>query len=201
MVLGAGFLDAYRMTEKRSDAIRNVCAFAISPSFLAHITNSEHFYRLLCLYKDHFFLNPEQLTDPDMGKFDNRRILSLLRQAGANPEKLEATRDFLGDLEDYDDAMLPGSRSPLSYGLDATRSRHRSKIAHPTAWMGDQDRRFSVSRGYSARRAMVGAHITEVRLSRDIHINCGWLPRIVRTKDRCNKFNAPPIYIDSRILL
>ena len=26
------------------------------------------------LYKDHFFLNPRALTDPDMGKFDNRRI-------------------------------------------------------------------------------------------------------------------------------
>ena len=111
MVLGTGFLDAYRMAEKRSDEIRNVCAFAISPSFLAHTTNSEHSYRLLCLYKDHFFLNPRALTDPDMGKFDNRRILSLLRQAGANPEKLEATRDFLENLEDYDDALLPGSRS------------------------------------------------------------------------------------------
>lgn len=111
MVLGTGFLDAYRMAEKRSDEIRNVCAFAISPSFLAHIANSERSYRLLCLYKDHFFLNPRALTDPDMGKFDNRRILSLLRQAGTNPEKLEATRAFLENLEDYDAAMLPGSRS------------------------------------------------------------------------------------------
>lgn len=111
MVLGTGFLDAYRMAEKRSDEIRNVCAFAISPSFLAHITNSEHSYRLLCLYNNHFFLNPRSLTDPDMGKFDNSRILSLLRQSGANPEKLEATRHFLENLEDYDAAMLPGSRS------------------------------------------------------------------------------------------
>lgn len=110
MLLGVGFLDAYRMAEKRSDEIRNVCAFAISPSFFRHITNSEHSYRLLCLYKDHFFLNPRSLTDPDMGKFDNKRILSLLRQSGANPEKLEATRDFLENLEDYDAAMLPGSR-------------------------------------------------------------------------------------------
>lgn len=116
IVLGTGFLDAYRMAEKRSDEIRNVCAFAISPSFLAHITNSEHSYRLLCLYNDHFFLNPRALTDPDMGLFDNIRILSLLRQSGANPEKLEATQHFLENLEDYDDAMLPGSRSRFLTG-------------------------------------------------------------------------------------
>lgn len=37
------------------------------------------------------------------------RILTLLADAGANKQKLDATRIFLDELEDYDTAMQPGS--------------------------------------------------------------------------------------------
>lgn len=44
-----------------------------------------------------------------MGEFNPDRILRLLADAGANKQKLNATRVFLDELEDYDKAMQPGS--------------------------------------------------------------------------------------------
>lgn len=111
MVLGGGFLDAYNVAEKRSDDLRHICAIELSSNFCLNIANTEHSWRLVCLYKDRLFLNPRALVDPEMGEFDNERITSLLANAGANDQKLQATQAFLDNLEDYDSAKLPGSRS------------------------------------------------------------------------------------------
>lgn len=109
--IGRGFLDAYRVAEKRNSSIRDVCAIAVSPSFFRHVVKQERCCRLLCLYEDHYFLHPTALTDPDMGEFDNVRILRCLADAGADEEKLSATEHFLANLEDYDAALEIGSRS------------------------------------------------------------------------------------------
>ncbi len=115
-VLGQGFIDAYRMAEKRHPSVRHICAIEVSPQFLLTVPNTEQAYRLLCFYKDRFFVNPRLLVDPDMGEFDDLRILELLRSAGANREKLTATEAFLRDLEDYDAALQPGSESRKCFG-------------------------------------------------------------------------------------
>ena len=123
MVLGAGFLDAYRVAESRPEAIRNVCAFALSHQFLANVPKTERACRLLCLYKDCFFINPRFLIDPDMGEFDNSRILDLLDEANVNSKKRDATADFLDNLEDYDAARLTGSRSRSLAGWIASEQQ------------------------------------------------------------------------------
>ena len=110
-ILGGGFIDAYEASEKRPDAIRNVCAVCLSTEFLARVRPSSMTYKLLCFYEGRFFLNPCALTDPEMGKFDSDRILQLLRSSGANVEKLNATERFLQEFEDYDAAQRLGSRS------------------------------------------------------------------------------------------
>lgn len=111
LLLGHGFLDAYRMAEKRNKVVRNVCGILVSPSLFSLISFSERLCRLLCFYEDHFFLHPTSLSDPDLGEFDQDRILRCLREAGANNDKLRATKQFLERLEDYDTAMVDGSRA------------------------------------------------------------------------------------------
>lgn len=103
-ILGASFVDAYEMAEKRPEEIKDVCAIRVSPKFLSIIENSERLYRLLYSYRGHFFINPITLTDPEMGVFNNKRILELLHNAGVNSKKMEATRAFLEEGEDYDSA-------------------------------------------------------------------------------------------------
>jgi hypothetical protein len=99
-LLGAGFIDAYEASEKRIEGLRNICGIHLSREFLARIHPSTMAYKLLCFYEGSFFLNPRALTDPDMGQFDNKRILQLLRAAGANDEKLNATARFLTNFEE-----------------------------------------------------------------------------------------------------
>lgn len=110
-LLGQGFIDAYRASEMRDESVRHVCAIQVSCDFLATIPNSEKSWRLLCLYEDCFFLNPRVLTDPEMREFSDERVLRLLEEAGANRTKLNGTEMFLRNLEDYDAALQPGSRS------------------------------------------------------------------------------------------
>lgn len=110
-LLGYGFIDAYRIAEKRSAATRHVCAIQVSPAFIARMPPTEQSYRMLCFYERSFFLNPRFLVDPEMGKFNNDRIMKLLRSAGANQEKLDSTNKFPHELEDFDAAMRPDSRS------------------------------------------------------------------------------------------
>ena len=111
LFLGRGFLDGYRMAEKRSEAVRDVCGILVSPSLYLFVMGSERLCKLLCFYEDHCFLHPTALTDPDMGEFDEDRILRCLREAGVNDRKLRATERFLQGLEDYDAASAEGSRS------------------------------------------------------------------------------------------
>lgn len=110
LFLGRGFLDAYRMAEGRPHPVRDVCATMVSPSFYSLVSWSERCCRLLCLYEDHFFVHPYALSDPDMGEFDEDRILKCLKDSGANERKLTATKHFLEAFEDYDDDLLPNSR-------------------------------------------------------------------------------------------
>ena len=46
-----------------------------------------------------------------MGEFDPQRVLKLLRDANTDSAKLTATEKFLAELEDYDAAMKPNSKS------------------------------------------------------------------------------------------
>ena len=110
-ILGNGFIDAYEASEKRPEAIRSVCAIRISEKFLARMPPSRKTSQLICFYEGSFFMNPRALTDPEMGGFDNGRILQLLTSAGANAEKLSSTERFLREFEDYEAALRPGSRS------------------------------------------------------------------------------------------
>lgn len=121
MLLGQGFLDAFRAAEKRPAALKEICAVEVSPAFAMQVSNNEHSWRLVCLYQDRFYLNPTYLTDPEMGEFDNKRILALLAEAGADDKKLRGTTTFLENLEDYDAARLPGSRSRELTGWSPTR--------------------------------------------------------------------------------
>ena len=110
-LIGNGFVDAYEAAEKtRLPHIKNICAIHLSPSLFVRVGNSRMSNNLICYYEQSFFLNPHGLTDPDMGAFDSARILQLLDSAGANTEKLQATKKFLNELEDYKTAELPGSK-------------------------------------------------------------------------------------------
>lgn len=75
------------------------------------IGNSRKALKLVCFYEGHFFLHPYHLVDADLGTFSAGRVLDCLEAAATNEEKLNATRKFLGELEDYDDAMRSGSSS------------------------------------------------------------------------------------------
>lgn len=123
LFLGRGFLDAYRMSEKRSETVRNICGVLVSPSFFIHMPWSEKYHRLLCLFEDHYFLNPHALTDPDLGEFDRDRILRCLRDAGTDEPKMTATKRFLERFEDYEAAMLPNSRSRQLTGWNPAEGR------------------------------------------------------------------------------
>lgn len=105
MILGKGFLDAYLSAEQREANTKDVCAIQVSSEFLRNLPSSEYSYRLLCRYNQRFFLNPRSLDDPEMGSFNEQRILDLLEAAGANSAKLSATADFLAHCEDYDAAL------------------------------------------------------------------------------------------------
>lgn len=111
MLLGKGFLDAYTTAEKRPEDLKDICGVELSPNFVMQINNTEQSWRLVCLYRDRFYLNPVCLTDPEMGEFDKDRILHLLMEAGADNKKLRGTKKFLENYENYDTAMLPNSRS------------------------------------------------------------------------------------------
>jgi hypothetical protein len=110
-ILGQGFIDAYEASEKRPQAVKNICAIHVSEEFVRRTRPSRMTYQLLCFYEGRFFINPRTLADPDMGVFDNDRIIGLLRTAGANAEKLDATERFLQEFEDYETAQQPSSRS------------------------------------------------------------------------------------------
>jgi hypothetical protein len=58
----------------------------------------------MCFYKRHFF-HPYHLVDSDLGAFSSSRVLDCLEAAATNADKLNATRKFLEELEDYDGAM------------------------------------------------------------------------------------------------
>lgn len=111
LLIGEGFLDAYAVAEKRSGRSRHVCAVLASPSFVMSMPNTRRAYQLLCFYEGRFYVHPWGLIDPQMGTFDAGRILGLLEKAGANDLKLEATAHFLENLEDYEAAKRPGSRT------------------------------------------------------------------------------------------
>lgn len=130
LLLGRGFLDAYRMAEKRSKVVRDVCGILVSPSLYSLISFSERLCRLLCFYEGHCFLHPTSLSDPDLGEFDQDRILRCLREAGANDDKLRETQRFLERLEDYDAAMVDGSRARELTGWNPREEResHHSRI-------------------------------------------------------------------------
>lgn len=89
LFLGRGFVDAYRMSEARSEAVRHVCGILVSPSLYSFVSWSEHWCRLLCFYEDHCFLHPTTLTDPDLGELDKDRILRCLMEGGANERKVK----------------------------------------------------------------------------------------------------------------
>ncbi|MEQ8427621.1 MAG: hypothetical protein RLT87_00735 [Gammaproteobacteria bacterium] len=109
LILGDGFIDAYRASEKRGDEFKDICAIQLTPTAFLNARNSEHTYRLLCWYKGRFFVNPYTLKDPDLGEFSKERVLDLLEKSGANQQKLGATEAFLDGFEDCDAAMKPGS--------------------------------------------------------------------------------------------
>jgi hypothetical protein len=111
LLIGDGFLDAYDMAENRSGHNRHICAMLVSPSFIKAMPNTKRAFQLLCFYEGRFFVHPWFLNDPQMGEFSTDRILSLLEDAGANSQKLNATRHFLNSLEDYEAAKRPGSRT------------------------------------------------------------------------------------------
>jgi hypothetical protein len=124
-ILGSGFIDAYAEAEKRKDPTRNVCAIQVSNEFIARVPNSKMTRSLLCVYEQRFFLNPRALIDPDMGEFNNGRILGLLKSAGANSEKLDATSRFLNEFQDYKAIDQPDPHS----------------LAFVHSWLGDQDKK------------------------------------------------------------
>ena len=129
LLLGRGFLDAYRMAEKRSKAVRDVCGILVSPSLYLFISWSEHWCRLLCFYEDHCFLHPMGISDSEMGEFDEERILRCLHEAGADKDKLKATKCFLERLEDYDKAMVEGSRTRELTGWKPKEEREGPRFA------------------------------------------------------------------------
>ena len=118
MILGSGFIDAYKAAESRGNGFKDICAVQLSPNAFVNARNSEHTYRLMCMYQGRFFINPYTLVDPELGEFSKARILDLLMKAGANDEKLSATEQFLETFEDYDAAMKPGSASREATGWE-----------------------------------------------------------------------------------
>ena len=118
LILGDGFVDAYRAAEKRDDELKDICAIQLSPTAFINARNSEHTYRLLCWYRGSFFVNPYTLEDPDLGQFSKQRVLDSLRGSGANERKLVATEAFLDGFEDYDAAMKPGSEARKRTGWE-----------------------------------------------------------------------------------
>lgn len=126
MILGSGFIDAYKSAEARGKDFKDICAVQLSPAALVNARTSEHTYRLLCMYQSRFFINPYTFVDPELGPFTKVRIMSLLAKAGANDEKLTATEEFLDTFEDYDAAMKPGSASREATGWEPSlTSRYR----------------------------------------------------------------------------
>ena len=140
LFLGRGFLDAYRMAENRAGSVRDVCAIMVSPSFFWEVSWSRQCCRVICLYEDHYFVHPNSLVDSEMGEFDNDRILRCLKDAGADAKKMAETRRFLDRLEDYDAAMLPGSRSRELTGWTHERGAEAHKHVGPSRpldWFDD----------------------------------------------------------------
>jgi hypothetical protein len=111
LLIGSGFIDAYEAAEKRPESWRDICAVLVSSSFMLSLPNKKRAYQLLCFYEGRFYVHPWGLVDPQLGEFDPARILELLGRSGINQRKLEATRHFLENLEDYEAAMLPGSKT------------------------------------------------------------------------------------------
>lgn len=111
LVLGAGFVDAYESSEKRADGYRDICAIKISAQFLQRMPPSKKAWKLVCFYKGQFFVHPFRLVDPELGEFDKERVLSCLRAARINSEKLSATEQFLEGFEDYEAAESPTSET------------------------------------------------------------------------------------------
>jgi len=109
ILIGNGFIDAYESTEARDASSKDICAIQVSPSFLKQMPNTKRAWQLLCFYEGHFYVHPWSLVDPQMGPFSPERILHLLKNAGANKTKLNATEMFLNQLEDYEAAKKPGS--------------------------------------------------------------------------------------------
>ena len=110
-LIGSGFIDAYKAAEQRSEDTRNVCAIQISSAFIQTVPPSAHVQRLICFYRGHFFVNPVFLVDHVLGTFDRTAVLDRLAAAGANEQKLSATKQFLEEFEDYDAAAKPNSQS------------------------------------------------------------------------------------------
>ncbi len=140
LFLGRGFLDAYRMAESRAGPVRDVCAIMVSPSFFWEVSWSRQCCRVICLYEDHYFVHPNFLVDPEMGEFDNDRILRCLKDAGADAKKMTETKRFLERFEDYDTAMLPGSRSRELTGWTPERGAEARKHvgpSRPLEWFDD----------------------------------------------------------------
>jgi hypothetical protein len=111
LLIGSGFIDAYEAAEKRSESCRDICAVLVSSTFMLSLPNKKRAYQLLCYYEGRFYVHPWGLVDPQLGEFDPARILELLERSGINQRKLEATRHFFENLEDYEAAMLPGSKT------------------------------------------------------------------------------------------
>jgi hypothetical protein len=110
-LLGGGFIDAYEAAEKRPERLRHICAIMLSRSFLARVPRTAFSSRLLRFFDGAYFVDPLAFTDPDMGQFDNERVLQLLKDAGTDDTKMAATKRFLDESEDYEAAAKPGSRS------------------------------------------------------------------------------------------
>jgi hypothetical protein len=123
LILGDGFIDAYRAAEKRGDSFKDICAVQLTPTAFINAKNCEHTYRLLCWYKGRFFVNPYTLKDPDLGEFSKQRVLDLLRSAGTNQQKLAATEAFLDGFEDYDEALKPGSETRKITGWEPSLTK------------------------------------------------------------------------------
>lgn len=123
IILGDGFIDAYKAAESRGERFKDICAVQVSSAAFVNARNSEHTYRLLCLYQGRFFINPYTLVDPELGPFTKDRVMEMLHKAGANDEKLSATEQFLDTFEDYDAAMKPGSASREATGWEPGREQ------------------------------------------------------------------------------
>jgi len=130
LILGDGFIDAYRAAEKRGHDFRDICAVQLTPGAFLNAKNCEHTYRLLCWYKGAFFVNPYTLKDPVLGNFSKERILDLLHISGTNKQKLAATEAFLDGFEDYEAAMQPGSESRKNTGWEPSQRARPSDQRH-----------------------------------------------------------------------